>query len=622
MPKSGGFVIALLLTASALAAQAPRPPVRELKVLVIADEEYQKQPRWVPRTFEMIKTASADFEELFGIRLVARPFESWRSDDQLRRLDQAAELLARDFERYGSDLLIVMSGQEWTGDWRMTYAMYREGLIVLAPPPNLVNLGQVLKRLLGHLFGAVTTPPDHSAPPRDPGLFEFSAANREIILLNRDRTFNRPDSPSFPVATERAVEIYRSICASIDAAAAAKEAARSKDLAGQGEAQEDPPIRLAGGPTDAHLLLAQLYLNAGQLDEAMTFCVGALTLNPDDLEAQNTLGIIYRRTGDPGAAIAKYLDVFRRDPQFARVLFNLGVAYSQQGDFRNAAGAYEAALSLRPAYAEAYNNIGDVRLREGRFDEAEALFRKAVAANPAFALARSNLAEVLIREGDYAGAGAEADEAARLDPGSAAAIVIQGNVDRGLGRVAEAVEHYLRARSLDPKNAIAAVNLGICAFERGDLAESEKLFRETLALTPDMAEAHAGLGACLLRRSELDEAKQELGTALTLGLNSAEVHLNLSSVALEKKKYDEAIAEAKLALGLNAGPGRGLSQPRRRVRPERHETGSRGSRRDGRPDRQEGHPAGMNPPAAIDAAYSLSDGRGKWTGCLKTCSRR
>jgi tetratricopeptide (TPR) repeat protein len=548
----------LVLLSLPLAAQAPGLPRRELRVLVIADEEYRADPQWMGRTLEMIRESSAEFEKQFNIRLRASPFESWGSDDSLQRMDFAAETLARDFDRLGADILVVMSGQEWRGDSRMSYVLYKEGLIFLAPPPRLANLSDVFNIQLGRLFGAVNVPDPGDLPK--PGdlpterSYRFSAADRELILLNRDRTFNRPDSPSFPVGSERALEIYRSVADTVEARLAAREAAQTPgvELSGTEGVVVRPVIMRAG---EVHLLLAQLYLNAGHLDEAMSCCATALKLDPDNLEAQNTLGIIYRRTGDLESAIRKYLEIFRHNPEFARVLFNLGVAYAQQGDLSNAAAAYEAALSLRPAYAEALNNIGDVRARQGRFDEAVRLFRRSVAANPGWAMPRINLADLLLRTGDAAGAGAEADEAARLDPGSTMAALVQGNVDRAAGLNQEAAAHYLRARALDPRNTRATINLGILAFGRGAFGQSEQLFCEALAADPAAAEAHAGLGACLIKKNDLEAARQELGAALAGGLNTPDIHLNLSTIALAKKSYDEAIAEAKLALGLDANLG-------------------------------------------------------------------
>jgi tetratricopeptide (TPR) repeat protein len=553
MRKTGGILLLAFLISSALGAQDSRLPVRDLKVLVIADEEYQRDPRWVSRSTQMIRSASADFEDQFGIRLVPSPFESWHSDDNLARIDVLAASLASGFDRYGADLLVVLSGQESLGRQQMGYSLFKEGLIILAPPPGYPDMLRLFEHHLGHFFGAVHAPSPPSDPGKGPRGEQFSDANKEIILLNKDRTFNKPDSPALPVATERAIELYRSICDSIQKRLAEVEKSPlPPPPSGHAPVGYTVEVRSLPNFADVYLLLSQIYLSARQYDQALASCMAAVKLDPDSLEAQNTLGIIYRRTGDFEKAIAQYLEVFRKDPHFARTIFNLGVAFFQQGDLDAALGAYQAALSINPAYAEAQNNMGEIFIRQGRLDLAEDSFRKAVASSPAFALSRSNLAEVLVRKGDFAGAEPEADEAVRLDPGLVAAIVIQGNVDRGLGRVEEAVRHYLKALSLDPKNVIAMVNLGICAFGRGDFAGSEKLFREALALNPAMAEARAGLGACLLKRKELDAAHEALSAALTLGLNSAEVHLNLSSIALERKKYDEAIAEANLALGLNA----------------------------------------------------------------------
>lgn len=550
MRRLRAVVLAILFVAGYLSGQSAIYAPRDLKILVIADEEFQNTRGWFSGATQMVRTAQSGFKNDFNIRITVPPFESWRSDDQLDRIDLLAGSLARDFDRFGADILVVLIGQKSLGRELSAFSLFKEGLIVLADPGRAPDLSHLLLHELGHLFGAVHVPAsDKSAMRRFPNGETFDDVNHRIIILNRDRTFNKPDSPALPVANAEAMALYREVCASIKEFMSAKPVPK---VLPDGTTVTNPPVVYKGqGLEDVFLLLAQILLNVGDIEEALSFCLEAARLNPDNLEAQNTLGIIYRRTGDFEKVVQKYLGIFREDPLYARAIFNMGVAYTHQGDLRAALGAYEAALAIDPAYAEPYNNIGEIFLRQGKVEQAEERFRKAIELKPADALAHSNLAEVLVRRRDFDGAAAEADKAVQLDPELVEAVVIQGNIDRGLGRTAEAVEHYLRARAMDPTNEKPATNLGICYFGRGEFAEAERSFREALAQNPASAEAHNGLGACLLKRHELDEAFREFNASLKLGLESAEVHLNLSSLALEKKSYDEAIFEAKLALGSN-----------------------------------------------------------------------
>ncbi|MEW5902465.1 MAG: hypothetical protein AB1715_13450, partial [Acidobacteriota bacterium] len=62
-----------------------------MSLLVLADEELRQDPKWSEAAAEAIKLASSDFETMFGIRLGAKEFGSYVSDDSVTVLDYAAE---------------------------------------------------------------------------------------------------------------------------------------------------------------------------------------------------------------------------------------------------------------------------------------------------------------------------------------------------------------------------------------------------------------------------------------------------------------------------------------------------------------------------------------------------
>ena len=90
-----------------------------------------------------------------------QPFESWISDDNLARMDMLAESLAAGFDRHGYDLLVVLSGQENLGS-QMSFSLFKEGLIFIAPPRWAPDMLRWLEHLMGHILGGRQDPPDPS----------------------------------------------------------------------------------------------------------------------------------------------------------------------------------------------------------------------------------------------------------------------------------------------------------------------------------------------------------------------------------------------------------------------------------------------------------------------------
>ena len=95
------------------------------------------------------------------------------------------------------------------------------------------------------------------------------------------------------------------------------------------------------------------------------------------------------------------------DPENADIANNLGVALWSQDRLEEAAAAFCRAIQVRPDFAEAHNNLGTTLRDSGRSQEAEACFRTAVTLRPDYALAHNNLGMVLLARGEFAAGWAE-----------------------------------------------------------------------------------------------------------------------------------------------------------------------------------------------------------------------
>ena len=129
---------------------------------------------------------------------------------------------------------------------------------------------------------------------------------------------------------------------------------------------------LQGDPANPlrHDAVAQLYLDAGQFDEAIAEFRRSLQLNADS----------------------------------AQTHYNLAYALSARGRRDEAMAELVAALRIDPEYAQAHNNLGALLQLSGRDDEALTHFQRAVALRPDNVEARANLAQFLSNRGQAAAA--------------------------------------------------------------------------------------------------------------------------------------------------------------------------------------------------------------------------
>lgn len=97
--------------------------------------------------------------------------------------------------------------------------------------------------------------------------------------------------------------------------------------------------------------VARFQLN--QLTGAIEDLTLATTLEPDNAEWWELLGVFQARAGDAAQAIQSYHQALRVDPDNSRLLFNLAVAYERQGEVNSAAKAYQKACQLDPTMLDA-----------------------------------------------------------------------------------------------------------------------------------------------------------------------------------------------------------------------------------------------------------------------------
>lgn len=157
-------------------------------------------------------------------------------------------------------------------------------------------------------------------------------------------------------------------------------------------------IRLIPEEVQPYYSLGVLHLNQGNIDKALTYSQQAIALKPDFVEAYVLLGTTLRRDRRENEAITAYRKAIALRPDFVDAHYNLGIALFHSSCYEEAIEQYQIILSITPDYADAYYGLGACLDALGKLDDAAACYEKGVQLNPANIEMWGNLAFVYLAQ--------------------------------------------------------------------------------------------------------------------------------------------------------------------------------------------------------------------------------
>jgi tetratricopeptide (TPR) repeat protein len=117
------------------------------------------------------------------------------------------------------------------------------------------------------------------------------------------------------------------------------------------------------------------------------------------------------------AALIKYLEASRMNPNSQFICNKLGIAYSQLKYYAEAGSAFERSIALDRKFAYAYNNLGTVYFAMNEKNKAEKYFKKAIDLRANTASFHVNLGTLYFEKGKFEKGMAELRKGLMLDPG-------------------------------------------------------------------------------------------------------------------------------------------------------------------------------------------------------------
>lgn len=104
----------------------------------------------------------------------------------------------------------------------------------------------------------------------------------------------------------------------------------------------------------AWINIAQAYLNLDSLDQLKAAAEKALTISPDNMQANNLLGLYWLSKGDAGKAKAQFEAALKREPSNPAAYYYLASIAQTQGDNQTALTNLRKAIDIAPTFKPAY----------------------------------------------------------------------------------------------------------------------------------------------------------------------------------------------------------------------------------------------------------------------------
>ena len=240
---------------------------------------------------------------------------------------------------------------------------------------------------------------------------------------------------------------------------------------------------------------------------ALLLLAGCAGLIADSIDALMRQGIDLFLARKYDEAIAKFLEVVRRDPKFWNAYLYMARSYLGKGSWGDAIASGRKALELAPSstevvttLAEAFLGAGVDALKRRQFAEAIGHFGEYVKLRPADVQGYLQLGRAYLGTGAYtdalrvivqgltqtSDAGARAELTRTLLDGGGQALA-SGNAKAAVILLQEYVRH-------DPGNFSAYLSLGKAYWQDGSIGNALGAFRRVLELNPNNAEALQFLG--------------------------------------------------------------------------------------------------------------------------------
>lgn len=232
--------------------------------------------------------------------------------------------------------------------------------------------------------------------------------------------------------------------------------------------------------------LGVCYANLGQLHQAVESFLRVLALSPEDFMASFNLGFSYARLGETEKALQTWEALAKKNGAPFDLAYHLGRLYRDQKDFHRALNWFKKAEEAPDKKGFIFRVLGECEESLGKQKEATAYFKKALKSHPQDAFSLSHLGALYLRQGESIKVALSlCQQATRIEPTKGLywlnlgkALLMNGFPKRAVNALNQAMSRGDRAKEVYRL-------LGLAFHTLGKNKESEDCFLEALKRDPD-----------------------------------------------------------------------------------------------------------------------------------------
>ncbi len=201
--------------------------------------------------------------------------------------------------------------------------------------------------------------------------------------------------------------------------------------------------------------LALVYSLMKDDEKAIELYKKAIALDPEDLNVQTTLGIIYYRDKMYDEAIDVFQKVITKaekgSENYNKAIYHIAYSYDMKGDTDQAIETYKSALESNPDDKDLLFNLGRLYFSKEKLDDAIVMFKKVIELDPNDDESYLNVGQALIGGKNYQ----------------------------------DALPYYEKAVELNPETYVGWYNLAVCYIQTGQREKGEAAFAKAEKLKPE-----------------------------------------------------------------------------------------------------------------------------------------
>ena len=297
--------------------------------------------------------------------------------------------------------------------------------------------------------------------------------------------------------------------------------------------------------------LAFALREAGRIEEAIQEYREAVTIDPENLEANRQLGMLLADCQHYDEAISCLEQVCSLDPRDSSAYSLLSRLYIQTGRASKAQQLLRTALQYDGDNANLHSELATLYLAQNQGQQAVEELNASLELDPGNTDASLRLANLLYQHGQVGDAVNQLEDALAHHPHDAQVHRQLGEVYMMAGHLDKALDHFEALVTLDPQSSELYNRLGRIYQKKHYDSESVNAYRKAVELHPVNSAYREDLAMAYYTAGQLEPAAQEFVKAARLDYTNPEYPKALGIIMVDMGRYEEAARQFRQSLSLN-----------------------------------------------------------------------